>query len=151
MIRVVIDTNLDFLPIQTWSCFGYILHSLTFLELFLCTSCDLQIQYCLKNHVNVPRSITMVRQTTTRTLEVHCQMFVALLSKHRCMDNIMNSLAPLSKWWCTCCSDMYIMLYCSLGKVTVLNFVFEHIFLFVVLFNLSCDLYDLSNNSSLLM
>ena len=91
----------------------------------------------------LPRSMTVVRRTTTRTLEVHCQMFLALLSKHRCIDNIMNSLAPLSKWWCTCWSNMYIMLYFSLGKDTLLNLVFKHIFLSIGLLNLSCDLYML--------
>ena len=151
MIRVVIDTILDFLPIQTWSCFGYILHSLTFLELFLCTSCDLQIQSCLKHHVNVTSKHDCGTPKNNKNIEsalrnVSCSIIQTLLYGY-----IMNSLAPLSKWWCTCWSNMYIMLYFSLWKVTLLNLVYKHIFLSIVLFNLSCNLTYLSSDNSLLM
>ena len=44
-------------------------------------------------------------------------MFHDQLSRHRCMGNIMNFLAPLSKWFWTCCLDMYIMLCFSLGRI----------------------------------
>jgi hypothetical protein len=37
----------------------------------------------------LPRSMIVVFRITTRTLEAHCQMFLDLLFKHRCMGNIM--------------------------------------------------------------
>jgi hypothetical protein len=125
---------------------------LLFLKLFLCNSCALQIQPFTWNTIPMlPRSMAVVFRISTRTLEAHCQMFLALLSRHCCMDNIMKSLAPLFKWWCTCWSDMYIVLYFSLKKVTLLILVHKHIFHSIGLFNFSCDLYDISRNNSLLI
>ena len=46
---------------------------------------------------------------------------------------IMNSLAPLPNWLSTCCPVMD-------GKDILLILGYNHIFLSIVLFNLSCDL-----------
>ena len=90
MIWVVIDNPLVLFPTHVWSCLGYTLDSLLFLQLFL--------EYFLwsstptptcNTMLILPRSMTEVFRISTRTLEAHCRMFLDLLSKHRCMGNIM--------------------------------------------------------------
>ena len=112
------------------------------------------------------RSMTVVLRSSTRAFKELCLMFLDILSKHRCMGNIMilplphylNSfeLAVLS---CISCSAF------SLGRkysqfLCVNTFSFPLInlnnkliifFLSIGLFNPSCDLYDIRSNDSLLM
>ena len=77
-------------------------------------------------------------------------MFPAQFSKHRCMGNAMKSLSPyLKSFYIISCHGYHALLI--LGKDIPLKYVFKHIFLSIVFFNLSCDQYDLSSNNSLLM
>ena len=164
MIWVIIDNPLVFFPTHVWSCLGYTLDSLLIPQLFLgyflwfsttTPTCSTMLM--------LPRSMTEVFRISTRTLEAHCRMFLDLLSKHRCMGNIMILPSPpLSKCFWTCCHIMYILLRFPLGRIysqflCVNTFSFHwsdyynnHIFLFIVLFHLSCNLTCLSRDKSLL-
>ena len=125
-------------PTHVWSCLGYTLDSLLFLQLFLeyflwsstpTPTCNTMLM--------LPRSMTEVFRISTRTLEAHCRMFLDLLSKQRCMGNIMILPSPpLSKCFWTCCHIMYILLRFPLGKDTLPILVCKHIFLSNVLINL---------------
>ena len=66
------------------------------------------------------------------------------------MGNVMKFLPPFLKGFLHICCRGYHALF-VLGKDIPLKYVFKHIFLSIVLFNLSCDLYDLSSNNLLLM
>ena len=85
------------------------------------------------------------------------------LSKHRCMGNVMKFFSPYLKWFSTYYHVMDIICL-SLGRIypwkMCLNTFFlsidlvksdNHIFLSIVWFNLSCDLWDLSSNILLLL
>ena len=138
MIWVIIDNPLVFFPTHVWSCLGYTLDSLLFLQLFF--------EYLLwsstptptwNTMLMLPRIMTEVFRISTRTFEAHCQMFLDLLSKHRCMGNIMILPSPpLSKCFWTCCHIMYILLRFPLGKDILPILVCKHIFLSNVLINL---------------
>ena len=116
---VIIDYPLVFCPTHDWSCLGYTLDSLLFLQLFFeyflwsstpTPTCNTMLM--------LPRSMTEVFRISTRTLEAHCRMFLDLLSKHRCMGNIMILPSPpLSKCFWTCCHIMYILLRFPMGRI----------------------------------
>ena len=102
----------------------------------LSISCDLQLKLFLEyllwsstqtttwnTMLMLPQSMTEVFRISTRTLEAHCRMFLDLLSKHRCMGNIMILIAPLTKWISTWCPVMYILLCLFLGSIYSNTFV----------------------------
>ena len=81
-------------------------------------------------------------------------MFLDHLSKHCCMGNVMNFLAPFTKVVIYLLPFLvYPALLCSCEGYTPNTCVqFDnHIFPFHCFVNLSCDLYDISSNISLLM
>ena len=51
----------------------------------------------LKTMSMLSRSMSMVLRFSTRTFEAQYQMFLAQLSKHRCMGNVMKFLSPYLK------------------------------------------------------
>ena len=114
-----LTTPLVFFPTHVWSCLGYTLDSLLFLQLFLeyflwsstpTPTCNTMLM--------LPRSMTEVFRISTRTLEAHCRIFLDLLSKHRCMGNIMILPSPpLYKRFWTSCHIMYILLCFPLGRI----------------------------------
>ena len=88
--------------------------------------------------------------------------FIYQLSKHRYMGIVIKFLPPyLNGFYFLSCHGYHALLV--LGKDISLKYVFKHIFLSIVLFNLmiifsfhcwfnlSCELYDLSSNILLLM
>ena len=136
MICDIIDDILTFCQHRP-GCAWLFLTFWDILELFLNISWDLRTQSLLDT-ISLPhRSMTVVFRISTRTLEAHCRMFLDLLSKHRCMGNIMILPSPpLSKCFWTCCHIMYILLRFPLGKDILPILVCKHIFLSNVLINL---------------
>ena len=119
ILELSLTPPLVFFPTHVWSCLGYTLDSLLFLQLFLeyflwsstpTPTCNTMLM--------LPWSMTEVFRISARTLEAHCRMFLDLLSKHRCMGNIMIIPSPsLSKCFLTCCHIMYILLRFPLGRI----------------------------------
>ena len=123
-------TPLVFFPTHDWSCLGYTLDSLLFLQLFF--------EYFLwsstptptwNTMLMLPRSMTEVFRISTRTLEAHCRMFLDLLSKHHCMGNIMIIPSPpLSKWYLNLLSYHVYPAPLPLGRDIIPTLMSKHIF-----------------------
>ena len=77
--------------------------------LFLMNPLSIQVRPLLEHHAMLSCSMSVVRRFST-TFEAQCEMFLAQLSKDRCMVNVMKFFLALPKGFSTLYHVMDIML-----------------------------------------
>ena len=97
--------------------------------------CVSKVWPLLEYHVNTVSKLVCGTPIFNKNIESKCQMFLAQLSKHCCMGNVMKFLPPFLKGFLHICCRGYHALF-VLGKDIPLKYVYNHIFLSIVLFKL---------------